>query len=160
MSRYKINIKRVLISWAWEDLNLWPHAYQACALTSWATGPRRYGLRFCSFSLRRTRWHFVITPLRKKQAFFGFSLFNSSKFCRFRLNLLSWRWRDSNSWPPACKAGALPTELHPRGVATNSALVRSFLKKKLTTLSCGSFSEKSRLFSGLDSFGILCGNII
>ena len=25
-----------------------------------------------------------------------------------------WRWRDSNSWPPACKAGALPTELHPR----------------------------------------------
>ena len=24
-----------------------------------------------------------------------------------------WRWRESNSWPPACKAGALPTELHP-----------------------------------------------
>ena len=27
--------------------------------------------------------------------------------------LTEWRWRDSNSWPPACKAGALPTELHP-----------------------------------------------
>ena len=26
-----------------------------------------------------------------------------------------WRWWDSNSWPPACKAGALPTELHPHG---------------------------------------------
>ena len=25
--------------WAWQDLNLWPHAYQACALTNWATGP-------------------------------------------------------------------------------------------------------------------------
>ena len=25
-----------------------------------------------------------------------------------------WRRRDSNSWPPACKAGALPTELRPR----------------------------------------------
>ena len=25
-----------------------------------------------------------------------------------------WRWGDSNPWPPACKAGALPTELHPR----------------------------------------------
>ena len=25
-----------------------------------------------------------------------------------------WRWWDSNSWPPACRAGALPTELHPR----------------------------------------------
>ena len=27
-----------------------------------------------------------------------------------------WRWWDSNSWPPACKAGALPTELHPQMV--------------------------------------------
>ena len=27
--------------------------------------------------------------------------------------IAKWRWRDSNSWPPACKAGALPTELHP-----------------------------------------------
>ena len=24
-----------------------------------------------------------------------------------------WRWWDSNPWPPACRAGALPTELHP-----------------------------------------------
>ena len=24
-----------------------------------------------------------------------------------------WRWTDLNRWPPACKAGALPTELHP-----------------------------------------------
>ena len=35
-------------------------------------------------------------------------------FCMHPLWLVaSWRWRDSNSWPPACKAGALPTELHP-----------------------------------------------
>ena len=27
-----------------------------------------------------------------------------------------WRWGESNSWPPACKAGALPTELHPHVV--------------------------------------------
>ena len=26
---------------------------------------------------------------------------------------LWWRWGGSNSWPPACKAGALPAELHP-----------------------------------------------
>ena len=25
--------------WAWEDSNLRPHAYQACALTTWATSP-------------------------------------------------------------------------------------------------------------------------
>ena len=24
-----------------------------------------------------------------------------------------WRWAGSNRWPPACKAGALPAELHP-----------------------------------------------
>ena len=36
-------------------------------------------------------------------------------FTAFRmLNIRWWRWRDSNSWPPACRAGALPTELHPR----------------------------------------------
>ena len=29
-------------------------------------------------------------------------------------SLLSWRLRDSNSRPPACKAGALPTELSPQ----------------------------------------------
>ena len=36
-----------------------------------------------------------------------------------------WRWRDSNSWPPACKAGALPTELHPHVTFKN--LLQSFL---------------------------------
>ena len=25
-----------------------------------------------------------------------------------------WRWWESNPWPPACRAGALPAELHPR----------------------------------------------
>ena len=24
-----------------------------------------------------------------------------------------WRWWESNPWPPACRAGALPAELHP-----------------------------------------------
>ena len=24
-----------------------------------------------------------------------------------------WRWGESNPWPPACRAGALPAELHP-----------------------------------------------
>ena len=50
------------------DSNHRPHAYQACALTTWAMRP------------------------------------------------VWWRWGGSNSWPPACKAGALPAELHPRRV--------------------------------------------
>ena len=32
---------------------------------------------------------------------------------RFSVSLPWWRWWDSNPWPPACRAGALPTELHP-----------------------------------------------
>ena len=53
--------------WAQMDSNHRPHAYQACALTTWAMRP------------------------------------------------VWWRWGGSNSWPPACKAGALPAELHPQG---------------------------------------------
>ena len=52
--------------WAQMDSNHRPHAYQACALTTWAMRP------------------------------------------------VWWRWGGSNSWPPACKAGALPAELYPQ----------------------------------------------
>ena len=43
----------------------------------------------------------------------------SKDLCRFFLLGSSsatgwWRWWDSNPWPPACRAGALPTELHPQ----------------------------------------------
>ena len=61
----------------WVDSNHRPHAYQACALTTWATIQYRAG----SFPLSLPLW--------------------------------VWRWWDSNPWPPACRAGALPTELHP-----------------------------------------------
>ena len=42
----------------------------------------------------------------------------TSRLSGVRSNHLSyapvwWRWGGSNSWPPACKAGALPAELHP-----------------------------------------------
>ena len=45
---------------------------------------------------------------------------STSRLSGVRSNHLSyapvswWRWGESNSWPPACKAGALPAELHPR----------------------------------------------
>ena len=43
--------------------------------------------------------------------------FLSIRFSRYKtvhkFSWTEWRWWDSNSWPPACKAGALPTELHP-----------------------------------------------
>ena len=38
----------------------------------------------------------------------------------FNCQVSWWRWGDSNSWPPACKAGALPTELHPQNIFCDS----------------------------------------
>ena len=35
--------------WAWEDSNLRPHAYQACALTTWATSPNAFWRQSSSF---------------------------------------------------------------------------------------------------------------
>ena len=71
----------VSVSWSvWMDSNHRPRAYQARALTTWATD------RFLT--------HLVFR----------------STICRFPD---WWRWRESNPWPPACRAGALPAELHP-----------------------------------------------
>ena len=61
-----IEIYSQVLWWAQMDSNHRPHAYQACALTTWA--------------MRPSKW---------------------------------WRWGGSNSWPSACKADALPAELHP-----------------------------------------------
>ena len=46
-----------------------------------------------------------------------FSRYIWSYQCRIK-----WRIRDSNSWPPACKAGALPTELIPHIQFTDMGL--------------------------------------
>ena len=47
--------------------------------------------------------------------------------CQFLLTW--WRWGESNSWPPACKAGALPAELHPHlGYRFGHSLYNTSLK--------------------------------
>ena len=58
--------------WTILDLNQWPHAYQACALTSWANGP---SICFLNLKIEKTNWRIV--KIQKNQ--------NS-------LNDLSW-WR-------------------------------------------------------------------
>ena len=46
-----------------------------------------------------------------------------------------WRWWDSNPWPPACRAGALPTELHPHLVPWLFLVSMSFsLTENWTTI--------------------------
>ena len=57
-----------------------------------------------------------------------------------------WRWRDSNSWPPACRAGALPAELHPRSFRFQGFLFRTLkIEQRLT--SSKRFTRTLRLFS-------------
>ena len=83
--------------WAQVDSNHRPRAYQARALTTWAMSPCKF-LR-CISSL---------SPLCTLGFCFRFlpsSL--AAATCRW------WRWWGSNPWPPACRAGALPAELHP-----------------------------------------------
>ena len=72
------------VGWSvWMDSNHRPHAYQACALTTWATN------------------RFLLAHLVLVRVIF---LSASADW---------WRWWGSNPWPPACRAGALPAELHP-----------------------------------------------
>ena len=52
-----------------------------------------------------------------------------------------WRWAGSNRWPPACKAGALPTELHPhalalRCVASSTCFLLKVHRRYRSALSC------------------------
>ena len=62
-------------------------------------------------SLRKAKPLEVSSKLLYQSAFIS-NAFGSGQLHSFMF-LTEWRWRDSNSWPPACKAGALPTELHP-----------------------------------------------
>ena len=43
----------------------------------------------------------------------------SDEFFKITLIRIQWRLSDSNSRPPACKAGALPTELNPHELYLN-----------------------------------------
>ena len=65
--------------------------------------------------LKRSSWFFIkAAPLAIR------FLYRRALFIRLRylytlwlVGATDWRWWDSNPWPPACRAGALPTELHP-----------------------------------------------
>ena len=53
------------------------------------------------FSIYNYLFRFIVS-------LFGFQWALCELFVRW------WRWWDSNPWPPACRAGALPAELHPQ----------------------------------------------
>ena len=84
------------------DSNHRPRAYQARALTCWA-------MSLCGVSSHLSANSESENCLITHYSLFIFhhSLFITSQ------RLVWWRWWDSNPWPPACRAGALPAELHP-----------------------------------------------
>ena len=66
---------------------------------------------------------------------------------RFPYSYHWWRWWESNPWPPACRAGALPAELHPHrfgyhsvslSVTENWTTSRSLFPQYSTTSSSSS----------------------
>ena len=62
-----------------------------------------------------SRYHLLCSPTFESQWSVSKILLFVNHFFDWLLTEYSvkWRRRDSNSWPPACKAGALPTELRP-----------------------------------------------
>ena len=107
----------------WMDSNHRPRAYQARALATWATDRFFTHWLYDSSLLDDRRDSEPITRLRRVVgllATFVYAIFQIDGCCRCFEKW--WRWRDSNPWPPACRAGALPTELHPHLLGLYSGL--------------------------------------
>ena len=72
---------------------------------------------FFFYACFRSLYFFIFMKLHSASDVFSFFLFDLNiRFSRYDLRIFvhpQWRLRDSNSRPPACKAGALPTELSP-----------------------------------------------
>ena len=68
-----------------------------------------FGIFLSSIILSRFNWLFYFSLFSFQGTVINIMLVYFFK----RLFPFKWRLRDSNSWPPACKAGALPTELNP-----------------------------------------------
>ena len=73
-----------------------------------------------------------------------------------------WRWWDSNPWPPACRAGALPAELHPHLIGFCFLLFSGSGNGFIRSLSCVgielfSRAASSQVFSPLQSLTSVFG---
>ena len=118
--QWTFSLPNLLVKWwAQVDSNHRPRAYQARALTTWAMSP---------FSFRCIS---SLSPLFFCLYFLSFAdQVLAPATCRW------WRWWDSNPWPPACRAGALPTELHPHiGVSRSLKIEQLRSKHQLTPCS-------------------------
>ena len=85
-----------------------PRAYRSVSRPSSPLGAK--ASTKCTF----IAWNIICTEINLHMII-KFSVWWLIKLFQTALNMLLewWRWTGSNRWPPACKAGALPTELHP-----------------------------------------------
>ena len=90
----------------------------------------------------------------------------TSRLSGVRSNRLSygplswWRWGESNPWPPACKAGALPAELHPQflglaGLLCQNTVCHSILKIEQCNCKCFHCAFSAESFSSWIWTGVL-----
>ena len=73
----------------------------------------------------RNLWLLVLKSI---QMLFASSshIWKQAFICSSSRKTLEWRRRDSNSWPPAWKAGALPTELRPQLLFRAGYIIKVF----------------------------------
>ena len=94
-----------------------PRAYRSVSRPSSPLGAK--ASTKCTF----IAWNIICTEINLHMII-KFSVWWLIKLFQTALNMLLewWRWTGSNRWPPACKAGALPTELHPQSICYISKL--------------------------------------
>ena len=98
-----------------------PQLFAACHVLLRQISPRHppYALSILTYVFTLTFLAFWVSFSTSEKSFldelFFFRFFFYIVFKEQVTWLLSgwWRWGESNSWPPACKAGALPAELRP-----------------------------------------------
>ena len=149
-------------------------------LLKWLVGPS--GLEPPTSCLSGTRSNLLSYEPMQFRAVFHFTLEYLASFA-FQLTLVWlsglpdrlrglprwWRWWDSNPWPPACRAGALPAELHPR-IFFPTVLWKNlflslflFLKSRVTTpllsvsIELSSRTVARKVFSPLQSLTSVFG---
>ena len=113
----KSRLKRDGFKWRITGSNRWPPACKAGALPTELI-PREMGLGRLELPTSRlsgVRSNLLSYKPGKKQIWMNPSRFKHIlKKSRLKRDGFKWRITGSNRWPPACKAGALPTELIPR----------------------------------------------
>ena len=111
--KFQLSLKPILGCLVWYLMNRIRHSWTSSLVRRYSSNIARLSSTvFCTQASIACICHPTNTLFIIYRIFFLYAVFKV-RYVRSTVSLAKWRWRDSNSWPPACKAGALPTELHP-----------------------------------------------